>query len=74
MVTATETWWPIEEAPNYEINDKGHVRSKWSGKCIKHKHDGVLNDDPYVTLTTNGERIRRSVYVLLRQAQVNARK
>jgi hypothetical protein len=67
-----EEWLTIKEAPTYEINDKGQVRSKWSKRFLKIRDDGHL-DDPYVLLMVDGVNLRRSVYVLLREAQVNAR-
>jgi hypothetical protein len=65
-------WMEIAEAPTYEVNEEGQVRNKFSGRCLKRRDDGML-DDPYVILRIDGQNVRRSIYVLARQAMVTRR-
>lgn len=61
-----ELWRTIEEAPMYEVSDRGAVRNKSTQRILKPQHNGkgVMQ----VSLRDAGYTITRSVAALRKKA------
>lgn len=66
-----DTWTTIGEAPNYQINEEGHVRHRDSKRCLKHLNDDPEDDGPYVRLRVDDEFVRVRVHTLWAKAYGN---
>lgn len=71
METTEEVWVDIKDAEGYSISSFGLVMNKASGKLIKPQHNP--NGIVYVPLYVNGEKITRSVKVMVANAFVDGK-
>ena len=65
---SAETWKPIPDFPEYWVSDYGRVYNTKTERLMAESR--TLQGDSKVTLSSNGERVTRSVRVLVAEAFV----
>lgn len=62
-----EAWRVVSEARNYEVNTKGEVRNRNTGRVLK-AFGNNRTGHPQVTLMDAGYRVTRQVHTLVSDA------